>query len=317
MSQTLTHSRLSCFRSCPRRHWMRFELGLRPDQDSYALRVGSAFHLALDFIEKGIAPGEAIEQVLEDPYDLAMVAAMVHCHQERWAGQELEAVGSELQFDMPLRNPETSAPTPTWTLAGVIDKVVRLPDGRLAIMEHKTTSLDFSPGADYWVRLHLDMQLSIYVLAAREAGYNVATILYDVTRRPMLRPLKATPEDKRKYKANGVLYANQRDHDETPEAFAARVAEAMTEQPDRYFARIEIARLDDDLQECGAELWQQQKALRAAQRMGRWYRNPGACFAPYPCSYLSICQNKDLEETTPNGFVRDVQVHPELSQAEG
>ena len=309
---TLTHSRLACFRACPRRHWMKYELGLRPEQDSFSLRVGSAFHLALDFFEKGQDPAPALEQLLDDPYDLALVAAMVNGHRHRYGDEQIETVASELRFDIPLRNPETGKPTPTWTMAGVIDKIVRLPDGRLALMEHKTTSQDFSPGANYWVKLHLDMQLSIYVIAAREVGHDVDTILYDVTRRPMQRPLKATPEDKRKYKADGALYANQRDRDEAPEEYAARVAEDIESRPDHYFTRIEIARLEQDLEECAAELWQQQKAIREAQKMGRWYRNPGACFMPFPCAYLPICQNRDLEQTTPNGFRRG-EIHPELA----
>jgi len=316
MTQTLTHSRLACFRTCPRKHYLSYELGIRPEKDSFSLRVGSAFHLALDLIEKGHDPSDAFERVLDDPYDVALVAAMVHGHHFRWNGQQPEVVASELAFEMPLRNPETGAATPIWNLAGVIDKIVRLDDGRLALMEHKTTSRDFSPGADYWVRLHMDQQLSIYVLAAREIGYDVATVLYDVTRRPMLRPLKATPEESRKYKANGVLYANQRDVDETPAEFTARVAAYVAEHPES-FARIEIARLDQDLQWCAAELWQQQLAIRSAQRAGHFYRNPGACFQPFPCEYLPICQNNDLEHTTPQGFKRDVQVHPELIVAQG
>jgi hypothetical protein len=296
---------------------MQYELGIRPDTDSFALRVGSAFHAALDMFEKGIQPDETLQRALEDPYDLALVAAMVYGHMERWNGEQLEVVATELQFDMPLRNPETGAPTQTWRMAGVIDRIVTLPDGRLALMEHKTTSRDFSPGADYWVRLHMDMQLSIYVIAARELGYDIATILYDVTRRPQLRPLKATPEEKRKYKATGELYANLRDRDETPEEFAARVGGDIESRPDDYFARIEIARLDQDLEECAAELWAQQRALREAQLANRWYRDPGACFSPYPCAYLPICQNRDLEEVTPTGFIRSAQQHPELATQGG
>lgn len=305
-AQTLSHSRLACFRTCPRKHHIRYELGIRPEEKGFALRVGSAFHLALDTIEKG-GGEEAISEALatlEDPYDLAMVAAMVNGHAQRWADALIETIASELRFEMLLRNPETGASTPVWILVGVLDRLVRLDDGRIALMEHKTTSRDFSPGADYWVQLHMDMQLSIYVIAAREFGFDVATILYDVTRRPQQRPHKATPEDKRKYKADGKLYAKQRAEDETPEAFAARVAEDIAAKPDHYFARIEIARLDQDLEECSAELWQQQKAIRIAQLAGYWYRNPGACFTYYPCEYLPICQNRDLETATPNGFIR-------------
>ena len=312
----LTHSRLSSFRTCRRQHWMRYELGLTPKRDGFAMRAGSAFHLALDTLAKGGDVEAAMEQALEDPYDLALVAAMVQGHAERYRSGPLETAASELSFDLPLRNPATGAASRVWRLAGVIDRIVRLDDGRTALMECKTTSLDFSPGADYWLRLHMDQQISTYVLAARELGYPIDTVLYDVTRRPALRPLMATPEEKRKYKANGEMYANQRAVDESPEAFAARVAEEMRARPEHYFARIEIARLDQDLEDCAAELWQQQKVIRAAQRAGHWYRNPGACFSPWPCAYLSICRQRDLEQVTPNGFARLDSVHPELATPE-
>ena len=315
--KTLTHSRLSAFRTCPRQHWMHYELGLRPERDSFAMRTGSAFHLALDTRAKGGDIEAAMEQALDDPYDLALVAAMLQGHAERYQSRPpLEVMDSELRFDLKLRNPATGAASRIWRIAGVIDRIVRLADGRAALMEYKTTSRDFSPGADYWLRLHMDQQLSIYVLAARELGFEIDTILYDVTRRPALRPKLATPKENRKYKANGDLYANQRAEDETPEAFACRVAEDIQARPDHYFARIEIARLDQDLDDCAAELWQQQKALRAAQRAGYWYRNPGACFSPWPCPYLPICQQRDLEQITPNGFVRVEGVHPELATPE-
>lgn len=314
--QLLTHSRLSCFRACPRRHYLRFELGLTPEVESFALRVGSGFHAAVEAADKGLDVSATLETAIADPYDLALVAAMFNGHAERYAGQSLEAVAAEVPFDLPLTNPATGAATPIFRMAGVIDRIVRLADGRLALMEYKTTSRDFSPGAEYWVALHLDQQLSIYVLAARALGYDVSTVLYDVTRRPQQRPLKATPEDKRKYlKGTTTLYANQRETDETPEEYAKRVAEAIAADPDHHFARIEIARLDQDLRECQQEVWSQQQAIRAAQRGDGWYRNPGACFAPVACDYLPVCRRSDLETTTPAGFVRSADLHPELNRS--
>lgn len=313
--ERLTHTRLSCFRDCPRKHLLRYELGLRPAEEGLALRVGSAFHAALEAADKGNDPEAAIGDRLTDPFDLALVAAMFHAYQIRYADARLETVASEQTFEMPLVNPDTGHPTPTWILAGVIDRIVRLPDGRLALMENKTTSRDFSPGADYWLRLHLDQQLSIYLIAARHLGHDIDTILYDVTRRPQLRPLKATPEEARKYKKDGTLYANQRDRDETPEEYAGRVSADIAERPDHYFSRIEIARLDQDLEDTARELWEQQKTIRAMQRSNGWYRNPGACFGAgnWACEYLNICQDRDLTTRTPDGFIRVADKHPELT----
>ena len=312
--QLLTHSRLACFRACPRRHFIRYELGIKPISDDLPRRVGSAFHAALDLCDRNLDVSAAIT-AMDDPFEAAMVAAMFEGHVLRYLESPLDAIASEQEFDLPLINPETGAATPIWRMAGKVDRIVRLPDRRLALQEYKTTSRDFAPGAEYWLRLHLDQQLSIYVIAARALGYDVQTVIYDVTRRPGQRPLKATPEDKRQYvKATGKLYANQRDMDETPEEYGNRIASDIRERPDHYFARIEIARLDQDILECQADLWDQQLALRECQRSRRWWRNPESCqTAVGACDYLPVCINHDLSGRTPDGFIRDTNIHPELS----
>ena len=35
--QTLTHSRLACFRACPRKHYLRYEIGIRREITSQPL----------------------------------------------------------------------------------------------------------------------------------------------------------------------------------------------------------------------------------------------------------------------------------------
>ena len=317
MTQRFTHSRSACCRACPRRHYLRYELGLSPVVDGYALRVGSGFHSVMEDQDKGIDPAIKLDELVDNPYDLAIIAAMADGHNRRWELEPLEVVATELEFDLPLINPDTGKATPVWTIAGKIDRIIRLPNGQLALVDYKTTSLDFSPGSEYWTKLQMDYQPSIYLNAARTLGYAISRILYDVTVRPSLRPLKATPEEKRKYKKTGELYANQRDVDESPEEYAVRVATWLEDHKDTAYARIEIARLDQDLQDSQREIWMQQLTIRAMQRggPGAWYRNPDACFLPYHCSFLPICQNRDLETRTPDGFVRRENVHPELTTA--
>lgn len=317
-SSLLTHSRLSTFRACPRRHWFRYEIGLRPEQQSRALRVGTAFHAAMEAQDLGHDVAAAIDAIVDlDPYDKAMVAAMVVVHGERWSHEVYEVVATEVEFDLPLTNPDTGQPSRLWRLAGKIDRIYRLQSGALVLGDYKTTSEDISSDSDLWLRLSLDQQMSIYVIAARALGYDVNAILYDVVVRPRHRPNLATTPDKVRRKKDGTPYANVRTADETPEEFAARVADAMRAEPDRYFARHEIARLDQDLDETRAEVWQQQQTIREMQRSGLWYRNPGACVTPWPCDYLSICQTcTQPPAEVPAGFVQLADVHPELSATE-
>jgi RecB family exonuclease len=315
VSDILTHSRLSCFRACPRRHQLRYEFGIAPEEESEALRIGTAYHAALEAADLDLDPEAAIAALgTLDPHEMALVVAMFTVHRERWSGDTLEVVATELEFNLPLRNPETGAATPIFRFAGKIDRIYRLPDGRLAIQDYKTTTEDLTPGSDYWLRLSLDQQMSLYVLAARELGHDVQTILYDVTLRPLLRPYRKTPDDKIQLKKDGTPYANTRLQDETPFEFTVRVAEAMRADPARYFARHEIARLDQDLDETKAECWHQQQVIREMQRTGRWYRSPGSCVNPYRCAYLPICGNREVSRTcVPSGFKLLQDVHPELS----
>lgn len=318
MSNLLTNSRMATFRTCPRRHFLRYEVGLAPEETEKSLRVGTAFHAAKEAQDLGQDPEAAIHaQGTLDTYEAAMVAAMFTVHGERWAGDTLEVLASELPFELPIQNPDTGGTTSSWRLAGVIDRIYRLPNGTLAIQDYKTTTEDLSPGSEYWLRLSLDQQMSIYVIAARQLGYDVQSILYDVTRRPMHSPHRATPADKIRYRKDGQPYAGTRMRDETPEEFAARVADAMRDNLDGYFQRHEIARLDRDLDETRAEVWMQQRAIREAQRSGRWFRNPGACVAPYRCPYLSVCGQDWAPNPTsvPDGFVILDDVHPELARA--
>jgi hypothetical protein len=175
-----------------------------------------------------------------------------------------------------------------------------------------------SPGSDYWLRLSLDQQMSLYLVAARTLGHDVSAILYDVTQRPLLRPYRKTAPDKIQLKKDGTPYANTRLQDESPTEYTIRVAEAMRADPARFFARHEIARLDRDLAETMSEVWQQQQAMREMQRAGRWYRNPGACVTHHTCPYLPICGNELSRDTAPpSGFRLLADVHPELTPPVG
>lgn len=328
MTQLLTHSRLSTFRACPRKHFLRYEIGLAAEHEDFALRVGTAFHAAQEAADLGQDPEAAITALgTLDAFDAAMTAAMFAVHREYWAGHALQVIATELQFEMPIMNPDTSHPSRVWAIGGKIDRIYQLSSGLLAVQDYKTTSEDIGPGSDLWLRLALDQQMSIYLLAARALGHDVQAILYDVTRRPMQRPLKATPIEERKYtqkpskqadgtiRPAGSIYASQRETDETPEEFAARVAAEMRARPEHYFARHEIAKLDRDLDETAYDIWTQQLAMREAQRSGRWFRNPSHCER---CEFLPVC-GQDLRRdmpSAPSGFRILPDVHRELARPE-
>lgn len=294
--QHLTHSRTACWRDCPRKHFLRYELGLSTAEERHYLAFGSAWHR---FHETG-----EIAQDL-DPFERARLTAMCEAYPFRWS-----YVAKEEQFTLPITHEgDTST---DFVNSGKNDAIVRLEDGRLAVIERKTAA-DVTDV--YWQKLELDSQVSRYFAAARECGHDVHTVVYDVAEKPGIKPLKATPVELRKYtKADGRLYANQREWDETPDEFQARCAEKLAERP-HFFVR-EVPITAQRLAEFRDELWWQQQAIHQAQLTGRWWRNTEACVRFSPCEFLPICHRIDLAQNTPDGYVRLLNVHPELTLKE-
>jgi len=197
-----------------------------------------------------------------------------------------------------------------------IERYARFADNRIKVLETKTTGDDVTPGSDYWLRLRLDQQISLYMLSAQEDGIDVESVVYDVVKKPTIKPYKATPEESRKYTKEGKLYANMRENPETPAEWRDRLTADIEARPDYYFARREIPRLPSDLDTFRRELWQQAASIRESRNSGRWFRNTGACISPYRCDYLDVCHNEIDVNEPPSGFVRVVDIHPELKEHE-
>lgn len=346
----LTATRLATLRRCPRQHYYRYQLGLSRIRTSDALRLGAAFHRGLELHHAGVEEGEAIDQAAAgyahvpdwaDPLawrvECEVVRQLLAGHFWRYGDDDIEILEVERTFEMPLVNPETGASSRTFVLAGKIDAIVRLADGRLAVLEYKTAGEDISPDSDYWLRLRCDPQISQYVLAARALGYDVATVLYDVTRKPTISPSQIPILDdngckivldaagKRVFNQNGKPRQSAdkakgwtlQTHVDTPEQYGVRLLTDIGDRPDYYFQRREVPRLDDDLSEFQAELWQQAKQLLDSRRQGRWFRNVHR-FTCGTCEFADLCL-QSVHVTpgqAPAGFQILPDVHPELSRGD-
>jgi hypothetical protein len=224
----------------------------------------------------------------------------------------LKTVAVEQEFRIPLVNPETGAESKTWQLAGKLDGLVRDEQGRLFVLEHKTSSADIGPGSDYIARLRLDGQVSMYLRAAREMGHGEpAGVLYDVIGKVALRPYKKSAEIK--LKKDGTPYANCRLEDETPDEYRARVAEHIAANPDDYFQRVTVVRLEDELREFERELWQMGSIMRDAVRTGIAPRNPDAC-SRYGsmCSFWPVCSGETSQDSYPRGAAHSELAAPDV-----
>lgn len=343
----LTHTRLLTLRKCPKQHQLRYELGLVPTRDAGApRRMGSAFHTGQEAHNRGADDAGVMEAALAgyetcptyaDAQDWGVeretVRTLLAGHLWRYSADNVEVIAVELPFDIPLINPDTGAASRTFTLAGKIDAIIRLSDGRLAVLEYKTAGEDITPDSEYWLRLRCDSQISQYVIAARAIGYDIACVMYDVTRKPTIKPLAVPLLDEQGLKivldaagnrvvkkdgtprqsastADGYILQTRT---ESPEEFGARLLNDIGDRPDYYYQRREVPRLEDELTAYQLEVWQQAQQLMAAQRCGRWFRNVGRWSCGY-CDYANLCLNNISVQpgTAPGGYEFVSDVNPEL-----
>jgi hypothetical protein len=342
VSSLLTTSRLRAARACQRLHQIQYTLGYRPVTEDDLLRFGSLIHngqeawwTAKQDGREPLEPALEALQVEADPFDKARAEAMMTGYHFRWVDQPYRVLGVEVQFETELRNPATGASSRTWRLAGKVDALVEdLNDHRVLLVEHKSSSEDVSAGSDYWKRLRMDTQVSIYFEGARAAlGLDVSGCIYDVLSKPAQRPsevplldedgvkivldasgARVRTKDGKKWRQTGdteLGYVLQT-RPETPGEFKKRLMEVLAENPERYFNRGEVVRLQSDMEEAAFDHWQLGQQLREAQVAGRFPRNPDSCIRyGRTCPYFDVCSGTaSLDD--PTRFRRLANIHPEL-----
>lgn len=318
----LTNSIRRKFSSCPKSYHHAYVLLRRPAKDHEALAFGTLVHKALESWwlhepeHRRLAALHTLQMEFEagtcDAYQHATARALMEGYHIRWEHEALECVVVEAEFRAPLMNPETGGLSKTWELSGKIDAIAKEPSGRLVIIEHKTTSSDLDPTSDYWPKLAIDGQVSGYYLGARALGYDVEDCVYDVIRKPSIKPMKATPADKLEYKKDGTLYAKCRLNDETPEEWETRLLNDIADRPDRYYARKRVARLESDMQDYLFDMWAVGRNIADAERLGRFSRNPDSCSGFGTCEYFPVCSGMASIED-PNLYRTIETVNPELA----
>jgi hypothetical protein len=319
---------MKTFFACQRLHLIQYVQGYRSTAPSEALAFGDLMHAGLEawwrawMIDRqggGALAGAMLAMSKRGPDEALLAKAQVVMagYESRWTADmaSYQVVEVEAQFRAPLLT-EGGRRARGAKLAGKVDAIVMRDDGTFWLVEHKTHG-DLSPTADYWRRLRLDPQISMYFDGARALGYELAGCIYDVLKRPEQSPLKATPVEKRKYLRDRptVLYANQRAEDETLDEFQERLAEVITAAPHEYYARAEVVRLPEELERFAADVRETSRQILAAgrtQRGGLAPHNPDACFRfGRPCEFYDVCSGAaSLDDDT--RFRKLDTVHPEF-----
>lgn len=342
--ELLTATRLRDARSCQRFHFIHYELGYKPAHQAAAPRFGSLFHKGLEAwwrssalpAEDRLAAALAAVAGAVDAFERVKAEEMLRGYHYRWIDEPLEVIAVEQQFEGPLRNPETGATSRTWRLGGKVDVLVRdLRDGQKRLVEHKTSSEDITLGSEYWQRLRMDGQISVYYEGSSLLGHEVTGCVYDVAGTPSVRPSSSIPlvdddgvkivhdatgarvrtKDGKKWRQTGdteLGYALQT-RDETAEEYRTRLSESIAADPDRYFQRGVVVRLESEMDEAMGDVWQQGQVIHENKRANRHPRNPDACKRyGRTCEFWAVCTSEaSLDDTT--RFVKLESVHPELS----
>lgn len=334
VERLLTPSRVKSYSACPRRHHYAYTLGARSvSSGSAATRFGTAAHAAIESYwheraanteialtdEGHLVLWPSVETALADHFDVlgeeafVRLRALIELYCATWNERAVEVLAIERRFEMPLLHPRSGKPHPYYWLGGKIDLLLRLDDGRVALIDHKTTSSDPGAGSDYRRRLLLDPQPTIYLAGVETLGHTADLVLYDVLVKPREERLLATPEEKRKYTKEGKLYAAQREHDESLDEFEARIRTKVFENPSDYFVSFEVPKPSAELTSMQRNLWAIASELLRVEEMGFARQNAGACFDYGGCEYLPVC-TREASIDDPRLYVR-VGPSPELTEA--
>lgn len=266
-----------------------------PAEEPEALVFGTQLHEVLERYLPTRSVARALDYIdaahATAPYRRAELRALLAGYHAQWGEDALTTLAVEVPF------PATACLGP-YAVVGRIDAVVRDPLGRVWLMEHKTASGDIRPGSAYWQRLRLDVQVTLYMAAARSLGLKPVGVIYDVVSKAALGPLRATPEEDRRYlkratpdgRQPGDLVKGQRLTDETPAEYEERLVEKLAGSLGFYFQRQEVVRLERELAQGVEELIEVGRQIETAQARGVAVRNPGSCFLyGKECPFFGVC----------------------------
>jgi hypothetical protein len=244
----------------------------------------------------------------------------------------------EQEFNIPMQSPTTGNNLRA-NLIGRIDRVFSSGPNRF-VHEYKSTSSSVDPDSDMWKRLTLNTQTRLYTYAAHRLGLGMCGVIYDVWRKPAIRPKKLTQAESKKFAADGLycgesfnisqmtkmlpsgditLTVNSHPAEvepgakegtfairETPEMFGARLLQDITTRPDHYFARKELVHRAANIQEFEWELFFIYKTIANMKNTGAWYTDESQCEATFKCPYTDFCYNHRVvaEDEIPEGFTK-------------
>lgn len=265
---------------------------------------------------------KAIDLLTSTNPELAVMAAtargLMAGYEQKWGSSPWSTIEVEEQYTLPIINPDTGRPSRTFDQGGKADALAEF-GGNNFLVEHKTAGETIDvPDSPYWRRLEIDAQVSAYTLAVWQRGFKVYGILYDVIRKPEIRPKTITSKVSQQIALSHSYcgFATDElpipDSIETAGLYERRLIADISTRPDWYFQRKTIYRNDSQLLEYARELWATADEVRSARVESRHYRNSNACMNwGRPCEFLGICSGHDTPDSAK--WIKRPQVHDELN----
>jgi len=325
-----TNSSLAAARRCLRYYDWRYlrRLELDSDEEREALAVGGCWHEAFDAQARtGTVAGaySAIEATAPSELWSVKLSRLYAAHAWHWSAQPLTMVETEWEFDVDFRGRR---------LRGKVDGMIKHEDGRVGVIERKTTSDSVEAESLYWDRLRMDVQVGMYGLAAsHKLGRYPDFVIYDVVRKPTISPKNLSAAEVKRMRGElsssgcatyfgesfrGVdVESALSESRESSALYGARLTADIGDRPGHYFARREVPRLTSDYETLQAQLIDQINLLEYAEDNAMLHRNPDACSLFGKCDFFGLCERNltpGLVKLPPDGYrVRD-RLHAELSE---
>ena len=255
-----SHSRINCFKQCPKMYQYKYIDNLEPIGDSEALNLGKAFHRGIELN----SVNELAKELDEDDYfsseenetNKVIALAMVEAFLTKFPNHNEGKVEHEVHIETNICGEEKDFQL----YADAIKEV----EGGLILREYKTASRIDSVYLD---KLEFNDQISRYCWAIqKEYKKPIIAIEYYIAKKPLLRQKQS----------------------ETVEQYRARLVERLMEDDNIVF--VTLHRTQEQIQEAYEDM---KYDINNIKHCNRFTQNLSNCSTYGGCPYISLCCKKE------------------------
>ena len=284
----VSNNSMSIAKGCWKKYYWTYIEGLKPKKKSGQLTLGEVVHKAFELFYTGTSDADVLKYI-QEAYDEKIADAYIDDQEDittskyialgMWSGfphknrSEFEENVVEMEFKVKL--PGIVGIRAVGRTDGVIKK-----DGVWWVREIKTSGL--TP-RQFESRLKVASQATLYTIAAKQKGYPVAGVQYEVIKKPLLRKGQSESVDDygkrivQDYVYDGTLPEGQR----------------------KYYSRPRTYRTDEDIRMYLDDTKKLIKSMRGHLKSGQWERNTDQCWNfNSECPFAKVCFQEPPDRLT-------------------